>query len=109
MSIKRVQAERIEREPETAPRSRIDKRESITVDKTDYVNMMLAMEEARNCSRDLWEQIKHFEKICGQSEARILNGIFGCEVTVIASGFREEAEKIGHALQRGLKGKAFKR
>lgn len=109
MSVSRVAKERIAREPETAPRSRFEKRESITIDKTDYLNMMLALEEARNCSRDLWEQLKHFEKICGQSETRLLNGIFGCEVTVIASGFREEAEKIGHALQRGLKGKAFKR
>ena len=109
MSVSRIARERKEREPETAPRPRIEKRESITVDKTDHINMMLGMEEARNAARDLWEQISHFEKICQKANTTLFRQTFGCDVSTIAAGFREEAHKIGHALQRGLKGKGFKR
>jgi hypothetical protein len=101
MDTARIARERKEREPETAPRSRPVKK-SMTVDRTDYMNMLQALYDARELSRELWWVIRAFEKTCLSCK--------GCiDAGGIIAGMREQHEAIGHILQRGLKGKSYRR
>lgn len=97
MSISRVAKERRERDPEGSR-----KNETMTVSRTDYINMLSALEEACELSRDLWFQIRAFERVCSACS--------GCaDGAGIVAGFRETHERIGHILARGKKGKAYHR